>query len=103
LSAVPFGGDAVMSGPDLDPAIEQEAQRAAEEGRPCSKRRALRQRCGSSAAFPSGSKIVEVCDELDAAVVVLGSHGHSGLQAVLLGSAATAVSQYTSLPVLIVH
>ena len=103
LSAVPFGGIAVMSGPDLDPAIEQEAQRTAEEGK------ALLEAAGFGASarvergVPIWQRIVEVCDELGATMVVLGSHGHSGLQAVLLGSVATAVSQHTSLPVLIVH
>jgi len=103
LSAIPFGGVAVMSGADLDRAIEQEAQRTAEEGR------ALLEAAGFEASVrvergvPIWQRIVEMCDELDAAMVVLGSHGHSGLQAVLLGSVATAVSQHTSLPVLIVH
>lgn len=103
LAAVPFGGIAVMSGTDLDPAIEEEARRTAEEGR------ALLEAAGFEASVrvergvPIWQRIVEVADELDAAMVVIGSHGHSGLQAVLLGSVATAVSQHTPLPVLIVH
>ena len=103
LSAIPFGGIAVISGAELDPAIEEEARRTAEEGK------ALLEAAGFDAStrvetgVPIWKRIVEICRELDATMVVLGSHGHSGVQAVLLGSVATAVSQHTSLPVLIVH
>ena len=103
LASVPFGGIAVMSGQDLDPAIEEEASRTAEEGK------ALLEQAGFDASVrvergvPIWKQIVEVSDELEAAMIVMGSHGHSGLQAVLLGSVATAVSQHTSRPVLIVH
>jgi nucleotide-binding universal stress UspA family protein len=103
LSAIPFGGVAVMSGADLDPAIEQEAQRTAEEGRSLLEAAGFETSVRVERAVPIWQRIVEVCDEVEAAMVVLGSHGHSGLQAVLLGSVATAVSQHTSLPVLIVH
>ena len=92
-----------MSGADLDPAIEQEAQRTAEEGRGLLEAAGFEASVRVERGVPIWRRIVEVCDEAGAAMVVLGSHGHSGVQAVLLGSVATAVSQHTSLPVLIVH
>jgi len=103
LSGIPFGGIAVVSGADLDPAIEEEAQRTAGEGRELLEAAGFDASTRVESGVPIWRRIVEVCRELDAAMVVLGSHGHSGLEAVLLGSVATAVSQHTSLPVLIVH
>lgn len=48
-------------------------------------------------------KIVEMADEHDASLVVMGSRGLSGITHVLIGSVAAAVVQHTDRPVLIVH
>jgi nucleotide-binding universal stress UspA family protein len=47
--------------------------------------------------------LVDLADEQDASLIVLGSHGRTGLSEVLLGSVATAVTQHTLRPVLVVH
>jgi nucleotide-binding universal stress UspA family protein len=47
--------------------------------------------------------LVSLADEHDAGLVVLGSHGRTGLSEVLLGSVAAAVTQHTARPVLVVH
>ena len=47
-------------------------------------------------------RIGEVADELDARMIVMGSHGHRGLVHVLLGSTAERVARMSSIPVLIV-
>lgn len=52
---------------------------------------------------PAWRQIVEVGEERDVSLIVLGSRGHSGLSYVLLGSVATAVSQHSKRSVLIVH
>jgi nucleotide-binding universal stress UspA family protein len=52
---------------------------------------------------PAWQQIVEVAEERDASLIVLGSRGRSGLSYVLLGSVATAVSQHSKRSVLIVH
>jgi nucleotide-binding universal stress UspA family protein len=57
----------------------------------------------SRAATPPGSRIVETAEELDAGLIVLGSHGRSGLGYVLLGSVATAVAQHSKRSVMIIH
>src|SRR4051812_2136722 len=50
---------------------------------------------------PIWASIVQVADDNDAAVVVLGSHGRSGVSYLAMGSVATAVAQHTKRPVMI--
>ena len=45
--------------------------------------------------------IVKAAEELDAALIVMGSHGRSGLSYATLGSVATAVAHHTERPVMI--
>jgi nucleotide-binding universal stress UspA family protein len=48
-------------------------------------------------------RIVTCATDHDAELVVMGSHGRSGIGLVLMGSVAAAVSRHTERPVLIVH
>ena len=52
---------------------------------------------------PVWRRIVDVAEERDASLVVLGSQGRSGISYVLLGSVAAAVAQHTKRSVMIVH
>jgi nucleotide-binding universal stress UspA family protein len=54
-------------------------------------------------ATPVWSAIVQVADEHDASLIVLGSHGRTGLAGVLLGSVAEAVASHSRRTVLIAH
>jgi nucleotide-binding universal stress UspA family protein len=54
-------------------------------------------------AAPTWKALVELADEHDASLIVLGSHGRSGLAEVLVGSVAEAVAQHSRRSVLIVH
>jgi nucleotide-binding universal stress UspA family protein len=47
--------------------------------------------------------ILQAADDHDAGVIVMGSHGRSGLLRALMGTVATAVSRHGERPVLIVH
>ena len=47
--------------------------------------------------------IVEAGDSLQADLIVMGSHGRSGLEKLVLGSVAQAVLSHTRLPVLVVR
>lgn len=47
--------------------------------------------------------IARVADERDASLIVLGSHGKSGLAGIFLGSVASAVAAHSGHTVLIVH
>ena len=52
---------------------------------------------------PTWKGIARVADDRDASLIVLGSHGKSGLAGVFLGSVAAAVAAHSGRPVLIVH
>jgi nucleotide-binding universal stress UspA family protein len=54
-------------------------------------------------AAPTWKGIVHAAEEHDASLIVLGSHGRTGLAGVLLGSVAEAVTAHSRRPVLIVH
>jgi len=47
--------------------------------------------------------IVEAGVSLNADLIVMGSHGRSGLEKLMLGSVAQAVLSHTKLPVLVVR
>jgi nucleotide-binding universal stress UspA family protein len=52
---------------------------------------------------PTWRGIAELADEHDARLIVLGSHGRSGVAGVLVGSVASAVAAHSRRSVLIVH
>ncbi|MCW3064170.1 MAG: arabinose efflux permease family protein [Solirubrobacterales bacterium] len=52
---------------------------------------------------PTWKGIAELADAQDARLIVLGSHGRSGLAGVLVGSVASAVAAHSRRSVLIVH
>jgi nucleotide-binding universal stress UspA family protein len=47
--------------------------------------------------------IIDTADELEADLIVLGSHGRSGLSRVLFGSVAEQVAKKAHMPVLLLH
>jgi len=52
---------------------------------------------------PTWKGIVELADARDARLIVLGSHGRSGLAGVVVGSVAGAVAAHSRRSILIVH
>jgi nucleotide-binding universal stress UspA family protein len=52
---------------------------------------------------PTWRGIVDAADQHDASLVVLGSHGRSGLAGAVVGSVASAVAAHSRRSVLIVH
>jgi nucleotide-binding universal stress UspA family protein len=52
---------------------------------------------------PVWQRIVESAEEHDADILVLGSHGRTGISGVLLGSVAAAAASHTDRAVLITH
>ncbi len=50
----------------------------------------------------SAEGVIKTAKDLNADVIVMGSHGRKGFQKLLLGSFATDVLRHTELPVLVV-
>jgi nucleotide-binding universal stress UspA family protein len=103
----PYGGPFVGVGgvvpEELAEEVESDARRMAEEGA------GLAREVGFD-AYPVAEsddsiwrRIVESADERDASIVVMGSHGRTGIAHALIGSVAERVARHTERPVLIAH
>jgi nucleotide-binding universal stress UspA family protein len=94
-------------GVEFDAAASNEVRKAAEEtaAQGASAAQAGGFRADSLAVneAPTWKGIARVADDRDASVIVLGSHGKSGLTGVFLGSVAGAVAAHSGRTVLIVH
>jgi nucleotide-binding universal stress UspA family protein len=102
LTAIPFWGAPYGRVPaEVVEEATKEAQRVAAEGA------ALANDAGfdSDSAVVEGSpvweRIVAVAKERGAGMIVMGSHGRSGVSYVAMGSVATAVAHHAAVPVLI--
>jgi nucleotide-binding universal stress UspA family protein len=84
-------------------AVERAAQETAEQGAELAKTAGFRARSWALEATPSWKGIVDFAEEREAGVIVLGSHGRSGLAGALVGSVAGAVASHSRRSVLIVH
>lgn len=108
LEAIPFlGVGGVGANQNAVDALvadtESGAEEAAAEGVRLAGEAGLKARAQIELGSPIWRRIVEVADEQDVGLIVLGSRGHSGLSYVLLGSVATAVAQHSRRSVLIAH
>ena len=104
----PYGvGFIPPAGVEFDAAASMEVQRAAEETA------AQGASMAQAAGFPARSMAVKetttwkgisrIADDNDASVIVLGSHGKSGVTGIFLGSVAGAVAEHSGRTVMIVH
>jgi nucleotide-binding universal stress UspA family protein len=83
--------------------VRQAAQQTAAAGAELATAAGFQARGLESEAGPTWKGIVDAADERDASLIVLGSHGRTGLGSVLLGSVAEAVAAHSRRAVLIVH
>jgi nucleotide-binding universal stress UspA family protein len=92
---------------DIDAAHAEEVRKAAQET--AAEGASLAEAAGFLAhsvaieAAPAWKGIVDFADDHDASLIVLGSHGRTGLADVLVGSVAGAVAAHSPRSVLIVH
>jgi len=89
--------------PDLEADVQRKAAEAAEEGAALARSVGFDARPIVETGEPVWRTIVDAADAHDAGIVVLGSHGRTGIGLVLMGSVASAVVRHTERPVLIVH
>jgi nucleotide-binding universal stress UspA family protein len=99
---VGIGGVAVAP-EGLEEDIENDARQVAEEGAKLAREAGFDAEAATELGDPIWQRIVEAADELDVGIVVLGSHGRTGIRRVLLGSVAGAVAAHSQRPVLIAH
>jgi nucleotide-binding universal stress UspA family protein len=108
MEAIPFLGlgGAAINQETVDAIltdIESGAEKAAAEGVRLAQDAGLSASALVEIGAPAWQRIIEVADERDAGLIVLGSRGHSGVGSVLLGSVATAVAHHSKRSVMIVH
>jgi len=82
--------------------IADDALSRARVGAEHARRAGLEADARGNVAAPAWKKIVEVADEIDAAVIVIGSRGLTGAREVLEGSLSHEVAEHAGRPVLIV-
>jgi nucleotide-binding universal stress UspA family protein len=83
--------------------VRDAAERTAADGASLAKAAGFTARGLEAEAAPTWKGIADAADEHDASLIVLGSHGRTGLAGVMLGSVAEAVAAHSRRSVLIVH
>jgi nucleotide-binding universal stress UspA family protein len=84
-------------------AVRAAAQQTAAEGASLAEAAGFRAQAAETQAAPSWRGLVDFADSRDARVIVLGSHGRSGIAGAVIGSVAGAVAAHSKRSVLIVH
>jgi nucleotide-binding universal stress UspA family protein len=102
FAALPFVTGAIAP-PDVEESIEREAMKVADEGAALARSLGFDATPLADSGVPVWSGIVHAADDHDASLIVMGSHGRTGVGLVVMGSVAAAVSRHTDRPVLIVH
>jgi nucleotide-binding universal stress UspA family protein len=105
ISFLGFGGMDPDQGAidEVTASNERGAEAVASEGAGLALDAGLSARPAVKTGVPAWLCIVEAAEELDAGLIVIGSHGRSGLSYVLLGSVATSVAQHSKRSVMIIH
>jgi nucleotide-binding universal stress UspA family protein len=103
LANVPFASAAGLSAVGLDESIEREARKVAEQGAKLARSSGFDAEPLAERGEPVWQRIVDSAEEHDAGLLVIGSHGRTGIGYVLLGSIAAATARHTDRPVLIGH
>ena len=105
-SSLGFAGEAagMVDFVELDRAAAEAGGRLAEEGvRVAQRAGMLAAPVAVEGAGPVWKTIVEIADRDDAATIVMGSRGLTGLRALLLGSVSSAVVHHADRPTMIVR
>ena len=104
MESIPFMGWFSASMPsEVLEGVAEHALEAATEGADLARAAGFDAQPLADRGDPIWRRIVELADENGAAIVVLGSHGRTGLDYVLMGSVATAVTHHVKRPVMISH
>jgi nucleotide-binding universal stress UspA family protein len=102
-AALPFAPTPNGARVGIEEDIEREARRVAGEGATLARSSGFDAKAKTECGIPTWQRIVESAQELGASIIVMGSHGRTGVGLVLMGSVAAATARHTELPVMIVH
>jgi nucleotide-binding universal stress UspA family protein len=83
--------------------VRAAAQQTAAEGASLAQAAGFDADSAAAEATPTWKGIVQVADQHDSSLIVLGSHGRTGLTGVMIGSVAGAVAAHSRRSVLIIH
>lgn len=103
LTAAPVMGGVPAYLSDLDPKLEETARKTAEEGAQFASDAGFEAEPATASEKTPWLGITQTADDVDAAVIVLGARGLSGLRSALLGSTSHGVLHHTKRPVLVVR
>lgn len=87
----------------LQESAAKEAAGVAEEGAELARAAGFEAEARVEAGPTPWERIVDVAEDLDAGLIVIGSRGLTGLKRAVIGSVAAAVAQHSGRSVLIVH
>ncbi len=87
----------------LQESAAKEAAGVAEEGAELAREAGFEAEARVESGPTPWERIVDVAEELDAGLIVIGSRGLTGLKRAVIGSVAAAVAQHSARSVLIVH
>jgi nucleotide-binding universal stress UspA family protein len=96
-------GAPISAASEIEAGLETEARKTAGDGARLARAVGFGARPMVASGLPVWRTLIEAADEHDAGIVVMGSHGRTGISLVLMGSVATAVARHAARPVLIVH
>jgi nucleotide-binding universal stress UspA family protein len=96
-----------VAGPAFDAAEIDEVRAAAEKtasyGASLAEAAGFRATPVTAEAAPTWQGITDAAESRDATLIVLGSHGRSGVTSLMIGSVASAVTAHSRRSVLVVH
>ena len=102
IEAVPFWGAPISQVPsNVTEQIEKEAGKVAAEGVELAKGAGFEAEPAVAEGAPVWKAIVDAAEGRGASLIVMGSHGRSGVSYITMGSVATAVAHHAKIPVLI--
>ena len=100
--SLPFAGGEGLP-PGLEDEMEREAEKVAEQGARLARSIGFHATARAERADSVWRSILDWARDRGASIVVMGSHGRTGLKAALTGSVATTVSRHADRPVMIVN
>jgi nucleotide-binding universal stress UspA family protein len=102
LESVPFWGAPMSRVPaEMVEEVRREAANVAAEGAEKARQAGFDAEPATAQGSPIWQGIVAAAEEREAEIIVIGSHGRSGVSYVALGSVATSVAHHAKVPVLI--